>query len=222
MRVIVYVEGASDKDAMRACLRPLIEDKATEGIAITFAESPRGNKKNTLLQMVPLTAVNILLNEPEAVVVAVPDLYPPNRVFEHDTPDALRAGMLRQFEQCLREKGVDDQRLRQRFKVFCFKHDLEVLLLAAEEELMAHLHAKRFNVEWRKPVEDQNHGHPPARVVADLFHAHHRSYQKRTDAPLILSNSRYQVLADRCPQCFKPFVEFLAGLTPRGVGAESG
>lgn len=212
MRVIVYVEGASDEDAMQECLKPLLEQKDGEGIAITFKESPPGDKKKTLLTKVPRLAVNILRNNAEAMVVVIPDLYPPHRAFRHETAEELQAGIVENFRLALQDKGIDDQRIMDRFKVFCFKYDLEALVLAAEEALKLRLGVKNLKRTWRLPVEDQNHDHPPSRVIDDLFREHHQSYKKRADAPLILGMSQYLTIAERCPQCFKPFVEFLAAL----------
>lgn len=81
MKVIVFVEGPSDKSALQALLRPLIELKRQEGVAIEFFDSPSGDKKETLLVKVPRKAVNILRNEPDSFVVAMPDLYPKNKAF---------------------------------------------------------------------------------------------------------------------------------------------
>jgi hypothetical protein len=85
-------------------------------------------------------------------------------------------------------------------------------VLAAEESLAMRLGVDRLRPTWRLPVEDQNHDNPPSRVVESLFREHRKSYRKTADAPLILGMSQYQIISDRCPQCFKPFVEFLTGL----------
>lgn len=98
--------------------------------------------------------------------------------------------------------------------MFCLKHDLEVLVLAAKEELLARLGTARPKIEWKEPVEDQNHGRPPKEVVKELFSAHGKSYEQTIDAPLILQKADYRILAERCPQCFKPFIEFLSNLAP--------
>ena len=45
MRVIVYVEGPSDKAAMNALLEPLLEQKRQEGISIEFFKTPAGDRK---------------------------------------------------------------------------------------------------------------------------------------------------------------------------------
>jgi hypothetical protein len=98
--------------------------------------------------------------------------------------------------------------------VFCFKYDLEALILAAEEALKDRLGAKSLSVTWRIPVEDQNHNCPPKHIVEELFTKHGKRYQGTVDAPLILGASKYQDIAERCFQCFKPFVQFLASLFP--------
>lgn len=214
MKVLIYVEGPSDKAAMNALLEPLLNQKRAAGIEILFFDAPEGDKKTSVLMKVPKKAANILLNEPDSIVVALPDLYPRNKAFPHETFDELRRGLEANFERELRAKGAgDDARLRARFKVFCFKHDLESLVLAAEEALKSRLGIKSFGVPWARPVEDQDQDDPPRRVIERLFDRHGDRYKDTIDAPLILGDSQYLVIADRCPQCFKPFVEFLANLS---------
>jgi hypothetical protein len=198
---------------MLALLGPLLEQKRQEGVNVDFFESPKGDKKTSVLTKVPKRAATIIRNDPSAVVVAMPDLYPKNKGFIHETFEELRAGILKNFADALQAKrGKIDTRLRERFKVFCFKHDLEALLLAAKEALGDRLGVKALKVTWKTPVEDQNHDHPPKYVVEELFMKHGKRYQGTVDAPLILGASKYQVIADQCPQCFKPFVQFLASL----------
>ena len=72
--VMIYVEGPSDKFSMQALLRPLLDQKKDEGVTIDFFESPEGDKKASVLLKVPKRAVNIILNNPNSIVVAVPDL----------------------------------------------------------------------------------------------------------------------------------------------------
>lgn len=92
MRVLVYVEGPSDKLGLEALLAPLIEQKRQQGIGIEFFPSPKGDKKVSLLRKVPRKAANILLGDPAAVVVAMPDLYPKNKGFKHETAGELIGG----------------------------------------------------------------------------------------------------------------------------------
>ncbi|HEX8651911.1 MAG TPA: DUF4276 family protein [Pyrinomonadaceae bacterium] len=211
--VMVYVEGPSDKAAMQALLRPLLEQKQQEGTTINFFESPVGDKKESVLMKVPIRAANIILNDPYSIVVAMPDLYPKNKAFPHETVDQLVHGILQNFSDALRmKKAQDDTRLKERFKVFCFKYELEALVLAAEDSLKNRLGANSLNVTWQIPVEDQNHDLPPKRIIESLFEKYGKRYTETVDAPLILSKCLYQDIADRCFQCFKPFVEFLVSL----------
>lgn len=213
-RVLVYVEGPSDKAAMNVLLRPLIEQKMREGISIEFFEAASGDRKTFVLLNVPRRAVRIILNDPQAIVVALPDLYPRNKAFAHETVDQLRQGIEKEFNAELRARGgSDDPRLRERFKVFCFKYDLEALLLAAKEALEVRLEVDSLTPIWIIPVEDQNHDQPPKRIVENLFEKYDKRYIDTVDAPLMLGLADYWEIAEACPQCFKPFVDFLSSLT---------
>lgn len=213
--VIVYVEGSSDESAMRALFAPLLQQKRQEGVIIKFFQAPKNDRKKSILTKVPRKAVDIILDEPHSIVVAMPDLYPKNKGFPHETVDELKAGILKNFNDALRNRDVgDDIRLRDRFKVFCFKHDLEALILASEEALRRQLGVDHLEVTWRTPVEDQDHDHPPKHIVESLFREHGKRYRSTVHARAILENSDYQNISDKCPQCFKPFVEFLTNLQP--------
>ena len=85
MKVIVYVEGPSDKYAMEALFANLIEEKRQGGITISFNHPSRGDAKKELLLHAPLRAVNVLSNDPNTKVAIVPDLYPQNKGFEHSS-----------------------------------------------------------------------------------------------------------------------------------------
>lgn len=213
MKLIVYVEGPSDKLAMEALLRPLIEQKARQGISIEFYEAPPGDKKESVMRKVPKRAVLILANQPDTMVVAMPDLYPLNKAIPHETPDALFTAIQAEFGQALQQHGLaGDQRYHARFKTFCFKYDLEALLLAAEDALALRLNVDAVKGGWHKPVEDQNKDVPPKQVIEALFRRHQTQYRETADAPLILGLSDYPHIAEACPQQFKPFVEFLESL----------
>lgn len=221
MKVLIYVEGPSDKLAMEALFSSLINKKYQQGISIEFFpvkgsdNSRGGDAKKDLLTKTPTTAINILRNQPDAIVVIVPDLYPRNKGFTHETVQELENGILNNFHQALTSKGIDDNRLRERFKVFCFKHDLEVLILAAEQQLKSVLGVNELPMTWRIPVEEQNHDTPPKRIVEAIFKECGKSYQGSVDAPKILGSATYQDIAELCPQAFKPFVEFLENLEIR-------
>jgi len=212
MRVIVYVEGPSDKRGMETLLRPLIEGKQQQGVDIQFHEAPKGDKKVSVLTKVPVRAADIILHVPSSLVVALPDLHPRDKGFLHETVEELRAGILQNFRNELRRKSANYPDLEARFHVFCFKYDLEALLLAAHDALARLLGVPCLQPAWRVPVEDQNHECPPRVIVERLFLAHGRRYRNTVHAPRILGSVNYRDLAERCPQCFGPFVKFLTDL----------
>jgi hypothetical protein len=205
-KVIVYVEGPSDRLAMEELLADLLTRLRAVGVAVEFI--PTVGKGN-LVRKTPAKAVNILRNDPYAVVIALPDLYPPNVSFAHTTFDEMACGFRQEFERIMKHKQIDDVRLSERFCIFCFKHDLEALVLAAEEQLASRLGIPSVTCDWIKPVEDQDHHTPPKRIVERLFETHGSKYQDTVDAPLVLGAARYPEIAAACPQCFKPFVDYL-------------
>jgi hypothetical protein len=217
MRLIIYVEGPSDKNAMEALLVNLIDQKSEEGVSINFfpikgeKNDRRGDAKKELLLNAPIRAVNTL-NDPNSIVILLPDLYPKNKGFPHETFQQLEAGIMNNFSQELQRKGIKDERLKERFKVFCFKYEMEALILAAESALRGKLGVTSLAVTWTIPVEDQNHDRPPSEIVEQLFRDYGQKYDKRVDPQLILRNTSYQEIAEKCPQCFKPFVEFIEGI----------
>ncbi len=216
-RVAIYVEGSSDKLVLQTLFSSIIEEKSTKGIYLTFHESPLGDKKRTLLLRVPSDAADKLTIDPNLRIVVVPDLYPKNKGFEHETIDQLKTGIQKNCLNRLEQKGVkqsDIESILKRFNVFCFKHDLEVLLLASHEILLPYLNMSSIPKKnaWTVPVENQNHEFPPKRVVESLFSSKNRRYSETADAVSILSQTNLSNLAERCPQAFKPFVDFMQSL----------
>ncbi|MCD4738129.1 MAG: DUF4276 family protein [Anaerolineae bacterium] len=210
--VIVYVEGPSDCYALEALLASLLKTLQTQGVTVKFIAT--GGKKRLMLHT-PQKAVNILYN-PYSIVIALPDLYPPNVGGPHRTPPELRAVLRLEFNKCLQRQGITDDRWQERFKVFCFKYDLEALILAAESQLSRRLGVSAMQPDWAEQVEDQNHHTPPKRIVEKLFSEQGKHYKNTVDAPLILGAANYTDIARACPQCFKPFVDFITSL-PRAV-----
>lgn len=210
-QVICYVEGSSDKLAMDLLLRPLIAKRAEEGVRIQFFETPAGDRKKSILLKGPTKALNILGNRGDAYVALIPDLYPQNRGFPHETLEELREGIFDHARGVLKKKGLEDEVLS-RLEVFCFKHDLEALVLASEEALAKRLGLSELKRSWVLPVEDQNLARPPKRVVEDLFQSHGQGYKDTVDAPAILEEAELQIVVERCPQCFAPFFAWLESL----------
>jgi len=213
MKVIVYVEGPSDKFAMEELLKRLIENKNLQGLTIEFFPAPIGRNKESLINIVPERAANTILNNPNAIVIAIPDLYPKDKCFQHTTASELIEGLNVRFEESLSRKGVgDDERIKQRFKVFCFKYELETLVLAAEQWLKWRLGIDEIAHTWIIPVEDQDHVNHPKLIVERIFSDNGEKYIDKDDAPAILGKADYHDIAKKCPQCFKPFVDFLENL----------
>lgn len=204
MKIVVYVEGPGDRDCLETLLEPLLVKLTNRGVRVSFIPASRGHRKKELLTNAPIRAANAIVNDENIVVVILPDLYPPNIGFPHKTCDELQDGVRKRFQAAASKKGRWDDRLADRFQVFCLIHDLEVLLLASDE-LLRDL---RLNApEWRVPPETQNHDNPPKRVVERLFRP--ASYLSTVDGPRILANADYHELAERCPNGFGRFVAWL-------------
>jgi hypothetical protein len=211
VKIIIYVEGPSDRDSLSTLLASLITQAVQGGCLIQFIPM---EGKRPLLTKVPLRAVNILRNDRKARVFALPDLYPPDIVHPHSSYDQLKQVLIDDFRnECGRLK-VDPIPLLGRFHVHCLKYDLEVLLLAAEEQLKRRLGLQTFpaKIRWRKPVEDQDHQRPPKRVIEELFQHAKRRYIDTVDAPLILGGADPFNIASKCTQCFEPFLNDLLKL----------
>ncbi|MBU0733334.1 MAG: DUF4276 family protein [Proteobacteria bacterium] len=206
--VIVYLEGPSDQIGMRRLLSQPIERGAAKG---NMAEFYYMGGKERLLNNGPRRAVNILRNKPNSWVFLVPDLYPPNKPFPHSSYQEMKSELENRFFSELQRK-LCDKHLRERFRVHCFKYDLEVLLLASESVLMKRLGASELKRSWTTPVEDQDHHQPPKRIVEALFADAGMKYRDTNDVPWILERSDYFDLQHRCPQNFKPFLEDLLAL----------
>jgi len=212
-KVVVYFEGPSDISAMRQLFGGLIEKKSSEGVSIIFSQAAKGDRKKTLLMETPKRAARMLSNGEVDVVAIVPDLYPQNKGFDHHTIDELRDGAHAIFvNECTRIAPKRQNILAPRFKVFCFKHDLEALLLACPDTLKRRLNTDTLRISWAKSVEDQNHDDPPKKIIEKLFEAHGQRYADVADAPQILLGCDYRRLVAACPQGFKPFAEFLENL----------
>jgi len=207
LNVIVYVEGEGDKACLGTLLRGLVDRLATAGTLVRFVPTKRGDRKATLLRDGPKNAAKMIVNAPDSFVVLLPDLYPPNKEFPHSTCSELQTRVRQMFEKEVAQKSDPDERLRGRFQAFCLIHDLECIVLAAEESLLSDRRLKTR--DWTTPVEAQNHGNPPKRVVERIFHASGSTYDSRVDGPRILANADYKLIAERCPNGFGRFVTFL-------------
>jgi hypothetical protein len=76
VKVLVYVEGPSDRDGLAALLRTVIEAGRQNGVGISFHPQ---HSKDALLDDVPRKAADHLAERPGDWVIAMPDLYPMSR-----------------------------------------------------------------------------------------------------------------------------------------------
>lgn len=215
MRVLVYVEGPSDRVALQALLDPLVAQARQQQVGISFIPL---EGKPRLLDSVAGKAANHLQEHPDDWVFALPDLYPmsefentPNR--HHSFLD-LKQLLSTRFDAAAKKLGLDASTYAH-FRVHCLKHDLEVLLLAALDALRARLGTTdALKNQWRLPVEDQNDGQPPRRIVEGLFAKYKRRsrYDGTTDAPWILGHADLDTLVRACPQRFAPLIDELSRL----------
>lgn len=196
MKVWIYVEGESDKLALQSLWKSWIERLKTAGHGIRII--PLGDKTKLLKKLGHRAAEKLIANG-EDIVVGLPDLYP-NQPYigtglEHTGIDQLKTIQKKEVLNALKDKfGANNEQTKQfleRFLPSSFKHDLEMLLLAARRELRAYLGTNDQLGNWRNPVEDQNQEHPPKRIIEELFLTKSktkRAYRDTKDASAILRN----------------------------------
>ena len=211
MNVLVYVEGPSDKFALPALLKTIVEAGAQKKVGIQFIST---GGKDLLLHNVARKAADHLSENPADWVFALPDLYPMEHYRgtsnQHQSLTDLRNVLYGNFKGCA-DKLKLSVKARAQFKVHCLKHDLEAILLAAVAPLQRRLKTTDpLSGVWKVPVEDQNDSKPPKRIVEALFSRYlKREYQETVDAPWILERSSLDEVLKACPQCLGPFVQEL-------------
>jgi hypothetical protein len=210
MKVLVHVEGPSDRDALQALLRPIIEAPSARKLGITFVPH---NGKAKLLRDAPRRAAEHLRENPKDWAFALPDLYP-MAYYGHNSLAEMRQALQDEFAKSADRRQLSEE-ARARFRVHCLKHDLEALLLAVPELLRDRLDTKdALRGAWRLPVEDQNDHKPPKRIVEELFKKYRKNagYKDTSDAFWILRRARLGDIERACPQCFAPFVRELRAI----------
>lgn len=175
-----------------------MEDLQTRGHGITILPLV---DKSRLLRKIGYLAAEKLVNNDDDVVVGLPDLYP-NKDYEttpekHDNYSELKKVQKMKVAKALHEiYGFPKEKqgpYLDRFFPSAFKHDSEVLLLAAKDELRATLRTTEKLGGWRVPVEDQNQSNPPKYVVQNLFRTKlkpGRKYHETTHPPAVLRRVR--------------------------------
>jgi len=196
MRVWIYVEGESDKLALQALWKSWIERLRTVGHGISII--PLGDKSRLLNKIGPRAARQLVDNQ-EDIVIGLPDLYPNQPYagtrFEHRDMIQLELVQKKEVSNALQEvfsvNRLQAQQLLERFLPTALKHDLEMLLLAAQDQLRDYLGTPDSLGNWRNPVEDQNQTQPPKYIIEELFKTkskRRQAYRDTKDASAILRN----------------------------------
>jgi len=197
MKVFIFVEGESDRLALNALWEEWREKLRLQGHGIQII--PLVNKDRYFRKIGPYAAMKLAANN-EDLVVGLPDLYPNDKyscdnLLCHATYDQLRDVQRRLVKEGLcgsQEIRGDLSPYLERFYPCALKHDLEMLLLAAVNELRDHLNTQeRLTHNWCLPVEEQNQIRPPKRIVEELYRTKKkRAYRDTKDAPAVLRKVR--------------------------------
>ena len=181
MKVLVYVEGPSDRDALAKLLRPLIGAGRANGVGVAFL--PQGSK-DALLDEVPRKAADYLAEKPDDWVFVLPDLYPMARYRgtknQHESFAEFEKLVRARFDSRAAKVNVS-QAAQARFRVHCLKHDLEArprsmprsvhlraLHNASSDSLLGHRPDRRGVVRCLPltpaPLTERNGGRRPAEM----------------------------------------------------------
>ena len=180
MLVWIFVEGESDRLALEALWARWRELLKVARWGLRFI--PLQNKSQFLRKIGPRAAEK-LANNKDDLVVGLPDLYP-NReydktLYKHDDIDELRKVQKELVKRNLTDiyhlSPTQIEKKLERFYPTALKHDLEMLLLAAKDELRDTLNTPDALGNWCHPVEEQNQTKPPKYIVDELF----KKYKKQ-------------------------------------------
>jgi len=196
MKVWIYVEGESDRLGLRTLWTNWLEQLRAAGHGIKII--PLTSKSQFFRKIGPRAAEKLCANN-EDIVIGLPDLYPNQEYvgtqFEHRDLTQLMTVQTNEVSNALQNIfSVNRPQVRQlleRFLPSALKHDLEMLLLAAQGQLRSYLGTPDRLGNWRNPVEDQNQNHPPKRIVEELFRTKSRTrhaYRDTRDASAVLRN----------------------------------
>lgn len=192
MKVWLFVEGESDRIALNTLWAKWRESLRKVGWGIQIITL---YNKSQFFRKIGHRAAEKLTNNEDDLVVGLPDLYPNreyvNSQYKHENLDALKtlqaALVEKKLAEVFRLSSTQIQAALGRFHPTAFKHDMEILLLAARDELRVVLETPDALGSWRHPVEDQNQIKPPKYVVEDLFQAKKgRKYRDTVHAKAVL------------------------------------
>jgi hypothetical protein len=226
MKVWVFVEGEADRIALEALWLNWWQRLRAQNHDLSII--PVGSKHD-LLKAIGWRTARALQEVRSDIVVGLPDLYPSRDFvatpFAHESLEDLQELQRNQVRQALadvyRRNPTESERVLRRFYAGAMKYDLEMLLLAAKDELCQYLGIPRESVGCRDPVEEQDEGRPPKNVVQDLFLSSttRGRYRPTRHARAVLSRVRdlRRVIFDhngqvQCP-AFKAMLDWLGEQT---------
>ncbi len=229
MKIWMFVEGESDRIALNTLWAKWRVSLQSVGWGIQIIVL---DNKSKFFRKIGHRAAEKLRNCEDDLVVGLPDLYPnhpyTNSEYSHADFAELKIVQTRLVEKALTDvfhmPQMEREEALKRFLPTAFKHDMEMLLLAAREELCVVLGTCENLGNWRHPVEEQNHTKPPKYVVDELFHAkrgtryrdtiHAKAVlEKVVDIRTILYRNERQL---QCPR-FKELMDWIG--TKTGVRA---
>ena len=196
MKVWIYVEGESDRLGLLALWDNWREQLRNAGHGIKIIPL---DGKSHFFRKIGHRAARQLYDNNENIVIGLPDLYP-NREYvgtkyEHRDLTQLMSVQKNEVSSALQNKFNVKRpqvgQLLERFLPSALKHDLEMLLLAAKDQLRSYLGTQDRLGNWRNPVEEQDQNHPPKRKVEELFRTKtraRRAYRDTKDASAVLRN----------------------------------
>lgn len=196
MKIWIFVEGESDRLGLQSLWRNWCAQLRLAGHGIKIISLT--SKPHFFRKIGPRVAEKLYANN-EDIAIGLPDLYPNQPYagtrFEHSDMTQLQSIQKREVSNALeRVFDVNRPQIRQLLKRFlpsALKHDLEMLLLAAQDQLRSYLGTSENLGNWRNPVEDQNQNNPPKRIIEELFRTKtrtRRSYRDTIDASAVLQN----------------------------------
>jgi hypothetical protein len=174
MKVYVFVEGPADRIALETLWAGWQEHLWHSGWGIHIIPL---DDKSRYFRKIGHRAAEKLVNNDQDLAVGLPDLYP-NAEYDrtenrHANLAELKTVQARLVKDALlRVFGISEvaaQTALKRFYPSAMKHDVEVLLLAAVDQLRLVLGTSEALGRWRHPAEDQNQSKPPKYVVEELF-----------------------------------------------------
>lgn len=209
MRVLLFVEGETERDGLPPLLARLIRETADVNVKvqpICF----RG-AQNYLKEIA--TKVGLYLKDPKArdIVAAVGfvDLYGLNIPLPNwekaSTADKVAIG----------RKHIESEVGNARFRQYFAVHETEALILADTEQLPPEVR-KSLPGKCIRP-EEVNHDQPPSKLLDRLYRDKvGRPYRKTVDGINLLRSLSYSSLVAKCPY-FRAMLDDLTALIKAGT-----